>query len=47
VLTGQRLGGIGLLLREGRLDFDSAKTAAIAQGVPGMFAEQLLKRLSR
>jgi HD-like signal output (HDOD) protein len=47
VLLGDRLGAIAALLRAGRLDMDGAKAAAVAQGAPAVFAEQLLKRLVR
>lgn len=46
VLLGDRIGTLVLLHREGRLDAEAARAAAIAQGAPRAFLERLWLRLT-
>jgi len=47
VLLGGRIGTLVLLQREGRLDAESARAAAVAQGAPRAFVDRLWPRLTQ
>lgn len=46
VLLGRRLGTLALLEREGQIDSESAKTAAVTQGAPRQLIDRLWQRLT-
>jgi HD-like signal output (HDOD) protein len=46
VLLGDRIGALVLLHREGRIDAEAARSAAIAQGTPPAFLDRLWIRLT-
>lgn len=47
VLLGSRIGTLVLLQREGRLDAEAARAAAVAQGAPRAFVDRLWPRLTQ
>jgi hypothetical protein len=47
VLLGGRIGTLVLLQREGRLDAETARAAAVAQGAPRAFVDRLWPRLTQ
>ena len=47
VLLGGRIGTLVLLQREGRLDAEAARAAAVAQGAPRAFIDRLWPRLTQ
>ncbi len=47
VLLGGRIGTLVLLQREGRLDAEAARAAAVAQGAPRAFVDRLWPRLTQ
>lgn len=47
VLLGSRIGTLVLLQREGQLDAEAARAAAVAQGAPRAFVDRLWPRLTQ